>query len=75
MTALSEKLFERNFHIFLRRIYILTLSVPSNSIVSMRRIPNQFNEFAKVWGKVHKNQTKNDILKIQEAAYYEMKNE
>ncbi len=36
---------------------------PRESIVPMRRLPVQIDEFAKVWEKPHKIQSKNDILK------------
>ena len=49
--------------------------MPSEKRVPMRRIPSQFDEFAMVREKAHKNQTKNDIQKIQKAAYYEIKKE
>ena len=49
--------------------------VPSEKRVPMRRIPCQFDEFAMVREKAHKNQTKNDMYKIQKAAYYEIKKE
>ena len=49
--------------------------VPSEKRLPMRRIPSQFDEFAMVREKAHKNQTKNEIYKIQKAAYYEIKKE
>ena len=49
--------------------------MPSEKWVPMRGIPSQFDEFAMVREKAHKNQTKNDIYKIRKAAYYEIKKE
>ncbi|GBN79111.1 hypothetical protein AVEN_175080-1 [Araneus ventricosus] len=41
----------------------------------MRRMPEQFDEFAKIWGKSHEEQNKNDVYKTQKRAYYEIKGE
>lgn len=53
----------------------LTLLILTESIVSVRRIPDQLDEFTEIWGKVYKTQNKNDIYKIRKGAYYETKEE
>ncbi|GBM52374.1 hypothetical protein AVEN_222001-1 [Araneus ventricosus] len=41
----------------------------------MRRMPYQFYEFAKVWGKSPEKQNKNEVYKTHKRAYYETKGE
>ncbi|GBM73848.1 hypothetical protein AVEN_2910-1 [Araneus ventricosus] len=64
----------KNF-VFFTTFYLNPFSPDRKFAGPMRRMPDQFDEFAKAWGKSHEKQNKNEVYKTQKRAYYETKGE